>query len=150
MFTQAVTRAIQYGHIELTITMTGESVQCYWNKVALYRRLSLILTGKPTVDEREWSLGRMVNEYADLMSQTTAIKEHPEWLVTDQATDADICASFEVYKSLPYILLEAWEQVGKEANMPPGDPELAPPKALSDDQKKVVESKTNVKPTATA
>jgi len=126
------TQDIRWG--ELCVTVKEPSAMDIFEEPNIWRKIADITWGKE-VDYENLDLIQDIF----LVSITRTVSASFEW-PDRNAKAKEYKAAFELFKTLPGGFVRAWVEARRDLEQPPvGDPDLAPPDTLDEDQKKVTE-----------
>lgn len=133
-----ISKDIRYGSITIHICVQSESSWNTYVESSLFRSLFERISGKPyETKDFPGPLVQALLDFIPIVSRTKQVSGlEGAWANADSDLETWV-AAFETFKNLPARIVAEWDAAVSEANLPPGDPDTAPPEALSENQKKV-------------
>lgn len=141
VYVSKASKTIQHGAIKLNVTMRGLTMMDEYTEVHIAKRLYEAVTGKPLGSaniEATNPADRAINLMVTFIVRTEIAKGLPFSWVTPASSDDELVKAYQNVFSLPKEVVEAWRDLAKEANKPPGDEDLFPSEQLSEEQKKIL------------
>lgn len=133
-----ISKDIHYGSVTIQICVQSESSWNTYVERSLFRSLFERISGKP-YENKDFPtpLVQALQDFIPIVSRTRQVTGlDGAWANASSDLDTWV-AAFETFKNLPSRIVVEWDAAVSEANLPPGDPDTAPPEALSENQKKV-------------